>query len=951
MPRAKKKRSKQASGKPRAGEATARDVVFVELKRTDAPTIAGEVWRGEYLSLDGSDSGRAQPVPLGPGETLAIRDCLDAAHTNGLLVTSDPEAVRAALGPARSPDVLDIAALAKVAMPGLASFETCDLMRLVGGDGLDGTLRAQATRDLWMAIWREVMALPLAALTELTWLLQLADPALAEVFRRAEAAARNTPGVDDRPMQRIFKEGGEKMRKPHEARIIGDPRALGEDEVDEVLGTSGAVSRNLDNYEDRPQQRRMAKAVASAFSSGRHLMAEGGTGVGKSLAYLVPAVLWATRNGRPVVVSTHTKNLQSQLFEKDLPLLRRAIGTDFRVAVIKGRRNYLCVRKLLQVLRAADYELDIGERRAMASVVSWAVRTPSGDLSENVALQFDGSPALTEKITSLGYECPGRRCSHFGQCFLQAMRAAAMEAHVVIANHALVFAELGARSVVLPEHGEIVFDEAHHVEDVATEHLGAAAARIPCMRVLARLFRLPRGGPQAQGGTGLLATVFHEVAQAESALEGTFGLQMHEAARLASEYVRTVSDAVDEFFSASSDLLGPGAGERRVRYREEGRTSRAWQNVFDLGKDLSAAFGELAGRVDRVAEALGTHDAKPITNRREIAMDLRTQAAQLEEAARNIAFVLSADNEAYVYWLEEDPSASRAGPFARFAAAPIEIAPLIKAQLLDQKRSCVFTSATLTVGGSFDYLRDRLGLGLSDEEAPVRTDALSVGSPFDYDRQALVLVPRFLPDPRDAGAFTEKLSDLCIDLFMLSQGRGMVLFTSYAMLKGVREILLPELGKAGIRVLAQGRDGSRESMLDELRKGQDTVLLGTASFWEGVDVPGEALSVLVVAKLPFHVFTEPIIQARCEAIRQAGEDPFSTYTLPAAVLRLRQGFGRLIRSTSDRGIVVIADPRVTKAGYGRAFMESLPTRAKAAPDPRALLRAARTFLEVTNGDA
>jgi Rad3-related DNA helicase len=465
------------------------------------------------------------------------------------------------------------------------------------------------------------------------------------------------------------------------------------------------------------------------------------------------------------------------------------------------------------------------------------------------------------------------------------------------------------------------------------------------MRILSRLFRVARRGPAKGSGTGLLATVFHEVGQAEGSLDPDFALKCHEAARSASEYVKVASDAVDEFFGASSEL-GPGrGGERRRRYFKDERTSPAWQDVFSRGQELAGTFGELVNRVDKIADLLASKEARPVGPRRELSMDLKNQCGQLEQLVKDIGFVLAAESEQYVFWIEEDPSISRAGPFARFAAAPIEVAPLLKAQLLDQNHSCIFTSATLTVGDSFDYLAGRLGLLLSSDEAPARSDATAVGSPFDYATQVRVLIPRFLPDPRNADSFTDELSDLCVDLFEVSGGRGMVLFTSYSMLSHARDIIAPALAKSDIRVLAQGRDGSRESMLEELRANRGTVLLGTASFWEGIDVPGDALSLLVVAKLPFHVFTEPVIEARCEAIREAGGDPFNEYSLPSAVLRLRQGFGRLIRTGADRGVVVIADRRIITAGYGRAFVDSLPVRAQAAPDSRTLVNAARKFLE------
>ncbi|MHC4201054.1 MAG: ATP-dependent DNA helicase, partial [Planctomycetota bacterium] len=581
-------------------------------------------------------------------------------------------------------------------------------------------------------------------------------------------------------------------------------------------------------------------------------------------------------------------------------------------------------------------------------VLTWAVRTHTGDLGENNALQQFGPWSLFDKLTTMGDECMGKRCSAFGQCFLQAARARSLRADVVVANHALVFAELGLETPVLPDYEEIVFDEAQHVEDVATEHLAVRASRIGVMRILLRLFRSRRGG----AGTGLLATAFEYLSAAEEKLERDFVAPAHEAISRAAEEVRPVSDSADDFFADVAELLAPGgyggggsgraSRERRRRYRKVGRESERWEQVFDSGRALEKKLVGLADLVRRVVDVMGDPRAKGIRARRELARDLGARSQNLEEAAHNVGFALAAEADNYVYWIEEDASRSRRGTFASLCAAPVQVAELLRAQLLDQKRSVICTSATLTVAGSFDFLSGRLGFDLASGSG--RADALEVGSPFDYETQARAFVPRFLPDPRSGSAYVEGLSDLLIDLFAASGGRGMALFTSYAMLDDVRDAVAPALGSHGVRVLAQGKDGSREAMLATLKSAPGTVLLGTSSFWEGVDVPGEALSVLVVARLPFHVFTEPIIEARCEALRAAGEDAFLAYTLPAAVLRLRQGTGRLIRTKSDRGVVVIADPRIVRTGYGRAFVESLPVRARVSPTSKALVREAEAFL-------
>jgi Rad3-related DNA helicase len=874
-------------------------------------------------------------------------------------------------------DLPDLIVLARALRPGLRSYEPEAVAREFLGTGASartqtGDASVPALRE---RVRDELLRLPLAVLTEAAWLTKPLNDAVAGTFADAEVEVRNTRGTEERnqlPYEELFAERGEAMRRiMRERREPGKPQPLDAELIGQALGPDGAVARALENYEERPQQSEMARAVATALSVGRHLMVEGGTGVGKSLAYLIPAALWARRTGRPVVVSTHTKNLQHQLFTKDLPLVERVFaelaageggeggdggdgGESLRTALIKGRGNYLCVRKLFRLLRTADFELDDAERVALLPVLTWAVTAETGDLSENSSYQLDAPPSLRDKLTSTGDECRGRRCSLFGRCFLQYARSKSLGSDVVVANHALVFAELGLDTPVLPQYEEIVFDEAQHVEDVATEHLAVKSSRLGVMRVLSRLFRLSRSGT----GTGLLATAFEALNQAEETLPGELALSTHGALSAAAEAVRPVSEQAEGFFAKAAELTSRRSG-KKTRYSAGNRESDAWQEVLADGRTLEGAFVDLAGKVEAVTEAFQAQDAKPIRGRREIVQDLQAKAAQLRELADDLGFVLTAENEQYVYWVEEERSRSRRGPFVSLTGAPVAVAPLLREQLLDGKRSVIFTSATLTVAqagrGRFDYIASRLGLLLPEDEPEdldeagregfYNADALEVGSPFNYRDQARIFVPRFLPDPRGEREFVAGLAPLLVELFALTQGAGLALFTSYSMLNAAYEATAAALAARGIRLLGQGRDGSRERIIEELMENLGVVVFGTASFWEGVDLPGEALTCLVVAKLPFHVHTEPVVQARCEALTQAGEDPFNSYTLPAAVLRLRQGFGRLIRSRRDRGIVVIADPRLVTTRYGSAFVESLPLRVQAAPTQGSLLKAARDFLE------
>jgi len=950
----RKRRRTKKRAPPPAGE---RAVAFVEVRLAEDERLgSGPV---EVAARTGGSKLheyiRAKPGVLGSPLTAkqleralppvdARRELVEFV-AGAIVATRSAPALRAAFPRTfEDADILDLAALARAVAPEMPGFGPSDLAKLVSdakpSSRLTCAAEADLTREVYERLVADLAALPLAVLTEATWLLASDKSALGPVFQRAEAGAKTERGADAKSFRDLFVERGKDIRAAREERIPGEPGDLEEGVVDEVLGPKGAVARSLERYEDRPEQRDMSRHVARALSGGRHLLVEGGTGVGKSLAYLAPAVIWARRFRRPVVVATYTKNLQAQLFEKDLPLLAKALGDEgeFKTALIKGRRNYLCLRKLFHLLRAAQWELDPPERAGLVPVVVWATRTPTGDLSDCNAFAHAGPGSLRDKLTASGDECMGKRCAQFGQCFLQAARAEALQADVVVANHALVFAELGLDTPVLPKYEEIVFDEAQHVEDVATEHLAVRASRARTMRTLSRIFRSGRRSSGA--GTGLLATAFEYLGNAESKVSAQFTVIAHEAISAAAEDVRAVADAADDFFSTVAEVVSGSSGRRR-RYRKDGRTSRSWQCVIATGRELEGELKRLGDLVDAVTDVFGRDEAKGVYARREIAIDLRAQAAALREQAHDVGFLLAAEAEGYVFWAEED-GFPRGGEYASLSAAPIDVAELLRSQLLDQKRSVICTSATLTVGGGFDFVAGRLGFDLSD-----RGDAevAEVGSPFDYTRQARVLVPRFLPDPRSERGFIEGLSDLLVNLFAASGGRGLALFTSYSMLDAVRGETATALASKGVRVLAQGRDGSREALLATLRAGERTALLATSSFWEGVDVPGEALSVLVVARLPFHVFTEPVVEARCEAIRAGGGDAFIKYTLPSAVLRLRQGFGRLIRTKTDRGVVVIADPRIVTKGYGREFRESLPVAPETSSSSTSLVREAKAFLE------
>jgi ATP-dependent DNA helicase DinG len=595
--------------------------------------------------------------------------------------------------------------------------------------------------------------------------------------------------------------------------------------MDDVFGPGGTLARALPGYEPRPEQAALAAAVDRALCVGEHLVAEAGTGVGKSLAYLIPALA----SGRRVVVATATKALQEQLLRADVPVAAAVTGRRVRAEVLKGRQNYLCRRQLqgFQPSLATDGR-DGGAFEAMQG---WLASTETGDRAE---LELEPSPALWAELAVGADRCSGRRCAFVGTCFAEAARGRAAEADLVIVNHALYFADVASGGGVLPEHDAVVFDEAHRLEESAAGWLGGRVSRAGLRRLALDVERVARDA-QAVPPDRQLERVIRS------------GERLLEA-------------------------VAPASGRRRVR-----------ETPVEPALVLADALGELAGTLQ------GQGEEQDALARRSLAL-----AAQVEAT-------LDADPQGRVVWAEPDA----------VAWAPVDVAEELSERLWDDGPTAILVSATLAVGEDAGFVRRRLGLSRAREAV--------VGSPYDYREQALLYVPRAMPDPREDG-FLERAADEIVALLSLSEGRALVLTSSYRALDAYRERVR---GRVPYDVLVQG-EAPRERLLERFREDVDSVLLATSTFWQGVDIPGESLSLLVIDKLPFSAPGDPLHEARCEAVEREGGDWFGGYALPTAVLQLRQGFGRLIRGHSDRGVVAILDPRLVSRGYGRAFLEALP---------------------------
>jgi len=647
------------------------------------------------------------------------------------------------------------------------------------------------------------------------------------------------------------------------------------DSLRELLGPGGALSRVLSAYEARSPQLAMAAQVEHALARGRALVVEAGTGTGKTLAYLLPAA----RSGLKVVISTATKTLQEQLADKDVPLLR-ALGVDAKFAFLKGRQNYLCLLRFEQFLRNPTFAVR-GEAAVFDAIAAWAEMTQTGDRAE--LSELPENLASWRDLSATADQCIGARCAHYDRCFVFRMRQKAAEADVIVVNHHLFFADLALRTssagdtgaAVLPKYDAVVFDEAHAVEEVATEHFGAQLSSFRVGELARDALRSLQDRPERVEALGLATRLLREG-------RDFFDVAVESAPERQTQLVR-------------SSRKGGGSPPA---VQSEGR----WALIPGALRPAEAERQKLAEAIRALGAALsGTGDE---------------ELALLERRC----LVLNADLELFsetkrrpdlIHWAE-----SRGGHLF-LHASPIDVKGLLQDKLYDRIGPVVFTSATLAVGGQLQYFAQRIGL--SDDSGPLfPLETHVLASPFDYQSNAALYLPRQMPDPQDP-AFAEAVAGELRALLPITSGRAFVLFTSLRNMRAVHGLLADELPW---QVLLQG-DAPKAQLLKRFRE-RPSVLFASQSFWEGVDVPGEALSLVVIDKLPFASPAEPIVAARIDRLRAEGQDPFYRYQLPQAALALKQGFGRLIRSATDRGIVAVLDARMTRKGYGRLFLDTLP---------------------------
>lgn len=703
--------------------------------------------------------------------------------------------------------------------------------------------------------------------------------------------------------------------------VVECPRArpqvlLDAPDIAALLDQDGAVGKALGGFEDRPSQRDMAAYIADTYNEGGVALLEAGTGVGKSFAYLVPALAWARDNAERTVVSTNTINLQEQLVGKDLPILARALATPDHqptFALLKGWRNYLCLARLEQARAVPDSLFEDERASELERLAEWAAHSSDGSLSD---LADEPSDEVWDAVAAESDLCTRLKCPFFDRCFVFRARRAAAEADVVVVNHHLLASDLAVRmasdnwidAAVLPPYRRLVIDEAHHLEDVSAAHLGANVSQVGITRLLGRFER---------NGRGLLPTLSRELTHRDDSPLDAKGRDLIQ--RRLVDSLRSARRSTEELFV----LLDRRLTEPVLRLTDDFSKDAVWTEGLGVAlENVLMAFGQLRDGVESIADRLSLDDRSERGG--QLIAEMRAVVRRLETAAGGLTAALkpAPGGAPAVRWIERrGKRATNLG----LSAVPLDLAPILKDALFDRVETVVLTSATLAAGGEFTFLEERLGLDLPPSRVVVRE---VLDSPFDFPSQCVLGIPTDLPEPRDDEAGHDAaVARVLLEVARASDGGVFCLFTSHGALRRTAEAVRTEVG-ARWPLLVQG-EAPRDHLLRRFRESGSAVLLGTDSFWEGVDVPGRALRALILAKLPFKVPTEPLTAARLERLAEKGVDGFTHYLIPHAALKLKQGFGRLIRSRADVGAVLLLDRRVVTKRYGPLLLEGLPEAARA----------------------
>ncbi|OAT81341.1 helicase C-terminal domain-containing protein [Desulfotomaculum copahuensis] len=698
------------------------------------------------------------------------------------------------------------------------------------------------------------------------------------------------------------------------------PEDSGPEQLAAMFEPGGPLSGRIPGYEYRPEQQSVVAAVARAFAGKKFLLVEAGTGTGKSMAYIIPALYWSLLSGERVVLATRTINLQEQLWNKDIPLVQEALPAPCRAALVKGRQNYLCLRRWLHALSAGGWSPP--EAAFMARILLWAAATTTGDRSE-INLSYNEQEWWLQ-ICADSEACLGTGCRWYSRdCFVTRARRRAEAANLIIVNHSLLLSDVRADNRVLPAYGPLVIDEAHHLEDAATEQLGRQLSRNGLRRWLNGVYKLIRqlGEPVPPRDAGEW-------------------LQLLQEARLSLQQTRETTDL---FFNTLIEYI------RQLFHSQNKDASRCTLRLKPPGElpvqaELDNLSSRLKGLLDCLTRLQAVLEAWQALNEAWAgqAGDVTQQLTAGEAMAADLLFILNYSDPEFVYWVETTGEGETAG--CTLHAAPVQVGEILYRELYQNKETIVFTSATLTVDGSFEHFAERTGINLLPAG---RVQRLQVDSPFQYDKQSLLCIVRDIPGQGFApeNEYYAALVPALAGLVRATRGRMLALFSSHRVLQETYRLLKPACEEMDICLLGHNIDGSRSRLMEEFTHTERALLFGASSFWEGVDIPGQALSCVVIVKLPFGSPGAPVVEARLEQLARAGKDGFRHYSLPQAIIRFKQGFGRLIRSVNDRGAVVVLDSRLVSKKYGRLFLNSLPLKSHIRGDLDMIIKRVSQWME------
>ncbi len=681
--------------------------------------------------------------------------------------------------------------------------------------------------------------------------------------------------------------------------------------IDEVFGAEGLLSRRFQNFEFRGGQLEMAKEVEECFRSDRHLAVEAGTGVGKSFAYLVPAIAFSAGNKAKVVVSTNTKNLQEQLFYKDLPQLKTMLPLPFKAALVKGRENYVCERRWEEFLLEQAKGLTPYEAQALLNLFIWKYLTKSGDVSENSSFNRERFGPAWRKVCSDRFLCQGRKCPHGATCYVMSLRKHIETATLVVANHSLLLADLRNENSTLGEYQYLIVDEAHNLAATATRLLGFDLGYADTNNLLNQLSYAHR-----RKNSGFLHQLEQNVAK--SVVPQPTKDHLSVICKNLSDQIEALRKMVLDVFNEAAERCVKADSWGKLRIKDPAEFPRLYTYIGVL----VTAWKELMKGMQALSNVWSSVNSKQVPSYDMYRESIDAFQMRCSELEGTLLTLENPDLDNHALWIENGFRQDGKTPNSQLCYAPIDVSTHLHRLLYDTVPSIVFTSATLALRGSFKYFFAQSGLGLLP---PERVKTSIVDSPFDFDSQSRLLVGSFLPEPKDRLFIPQALA--CVEQILATADVGtMLLFTSYSDLNSVYDHISDTLYHNHRPFFAQGKIGSRSSILEEFKRHTNAVLLGTSSFWEGVDIQGESLSLLILFKLPFQVPSEPVVEALIDKLDRENKDSFMHFMLPNALLRLRQGFGRLIRSKTDRGIVLIMDSRVSNKRYGEYFKQVLPTK-------------------------